>query len=79
METITDFCLEYKIVESTKPCLTVIVAAAGSASRMGGSKQFIPLLGIPVLARTLMVFDKIQVLKALLWSEETTSFATYRT
>ena len=48
----------YKIVESTKPCLTVIVAAAGSALRMGGSKQFIPLLGIPVLARTLMVFDK---------------------
>lgn len=58
MEAITDFCLEYKIVESTKPCLTVIVAAAGSALRMGGSKQFIPLLGIPVLARTLMVFDK---------------------
>lgn len=65
METITDFCLEYKIVESTKPCLTVIVAAAGAARRMGGSKQFIPLLGIPVLARTLTVLDKNPYVKSI--------------
>ncbi len=65
MEAITDFCLEYKIVESTKPCLTVIVAAAGAARRMGGSKQFIPLLGIPVLARTLTVLDKNPYVKSI--------------
>ncbi|HCR43815.1 MAG TPA: 2-C-methyl-D-erythritol 4-phosphate cytidylyltransferase, partial [Ruminococcaceae bacterium] len=33
-----------------------VIAAAGSSSRMGKgvSKQFIPLLGIPVIIRTLM-------------------------
>lgn len=65
METITDFCLDYKIVENTEPCMTVIVAAAGAARRMGGSKQFIPLLGIPVLARTLTVLDKNPYVKSI--------------
>lgn len=35
-----------------------IIAAAGKSKRMGGNrKQFIPLAGIPVLARTLQVFE----------------------
>ena len=39
--------------------LPVIVAAAGSSLRMGGiNKQFTELVGIPVLIRTLMAFER---------------------
>lgn len=40
--------------------LYVIIPAAGQSRRMGGnaSKQFIPVGGIPVLARTLLAFEK---------------------
>ena len=39
--------------------LYVIIPAAGQSRRMGGtsSKQFIPIDGIPVLARTLLTFE----------------------
>ena len=39
--------------------LYVIIPAAGQSRRMGGtsSKQFIPIDGIPVLARTLLAFE----------------------
>ena len=39
--------------------LYVIIPAAGSSRRMGGtsSKQFIPIGGVPVLARTLLCFE----------------------
>lgn len=36
-----------------------IIAAAGKSERMGGAnKQFLPLLGVPVLARTLLAFER---------------------
>lgn len=37
-----------------------VIAAAGSSSRMGTeiSKQFIPLLGVPAIARTLKAFEE---------------------
>ena len=40
--------------------ITVIIPAAGKGSRMGMdiNKQYIELAGIPILARTLMFFDK---------------------
>src|SRR5665648_1128616 len=39
--------------------LYVIIPAAGRSQRMGGtsSKQFIPIGGVPVLARTLQTFE----------------------
>ena len=39
---------------------SAVILAAGSSSRMGGgvTKQFLELDGIPVVARTLMVFEK---------------------
>ena len=41
------------------PVCSMIVAAAGSSHRMGGEdKLFLPLEGIPVLARTLMELDR---------------------
>lgn len=40
--------------------VSVVIAAAGMSSRMNGiNKQFLLLEGIPVLARTLSVFDSI--------------------
>ena len=39
------------------PYCSVIVAAAGSSSRMGENKLLMPLDGIPVLARTLQSLD----------------------
>lgn len=42
--------------------LYVIIPAAGQGRRMGGTsgKQFIPVGGIPVLARTLLAFESFQ-------------------
>ncbi len=58
MQTAEEFKLDYKIVDESRE-VTAIIAAAGASSRMKGvNKQFVPLLGIPVLARTLLVFEK---------------------
>ncbi|MBO5796782.1 MAG: 2-C-methyl-D-erythritol 4-phosphate cytidylyltransferase, partial [Clostridia bacterium] len=37
--------------------LSVIVPAAGSATRMGGEKQRLTLCGLPVLVRTLLALQ----------------------
>ena len=37
---------------------TAVVVAAGSSQRMGQDKMFLPVAGIPVLARTLMQFQR---------------------
>lgn len=44
---------------NVKPYVTAIIVAAGNSTRMGGavSKQFIPLLGKPVIAYTLNAFE----------------------
>lgn len=40
--------------------VTAIIPAAGTGSRMGGAipKQFLPLAGVPVLVRTLAIFEQ---------------------
>lgn len=43
------------------PPVTAVVAAAGSSTRMGVPKQFLPLGGIPVIARTLLALDAAQL------------------
>ena len=40
-----------------KPRCTAVIVAAGESTRMGADKLFLPLAGIPVLARTLMQFE----------------------
>lgn len=53
-----DFSLEFKKVEEASGGLPVIIVAAGSSSRMQGiDKMFAPLFGVPVLARTMAVFQ----------------------
>lgn len=55
----TEIKLQYSVCENKQDADTpVIVVAAGSSSRMKGiNKQFMPILGVPVIARTLMAFE----------------------
>lgn len=64
---ITEVQLDYKICEDKKEGIPVIIAAAGSSSRMGGkNKLFLPLLGVPVLARTLMAFERSPLISSVI-------------
>nr|WP_317412600.1 2-C-methyl-D-erythritol 4-phosphate cytidylyltransferase [uncultured Solibaculum sp.] len=46
-------------MEDTAPFVTAIIVAAGGSTRMGGeiSKQFLPIMGMPVIGRTLSAFE----------------------
>ena len=57
MNLASQYQLEYTVVEGEQPIVTAIIVAAGSGTRMGKNKQMLPLLGIPVLARTLIAFE----------------------
>lgn len=52
-------------MEQNQFCCAVI-AAAGNSTRMGLDcpKQFLPLLGVPVIVRTLAAFDRAQTVSA---------------
>lgn len=53
-----DVKLQYEICEKKDSAIPVIIVAAGSSARMKGiNKQFMPVLGVPVIARTLMAFE----------------------
>lgn len=53
-----DFALQFQKVEEKNGGYPVVIVAAGASSRMqGADKQFTPLCGIPVLARTLRAFE----------------------
>lgn len=50
-----------KKVNTKRPHVTAVIAAAGSSSRMGGeNKLFSLLLGTPVLAHTLLAFEQCE-------------------
>lgn len=54
----TEIKLQYNVLESNETAIPVIVVAAGASTRMQGiNKQFMPILGVPVIARTLMTFN----------------------
>ncbi len=54
----TEIKLQYDICQKNDAAIPAIIVAAGNSTRMKGiNKQFMPVLGIPVLARTLMVFE----------------------
>ena len=51
--------LNYTVFESSDNAIPVIVVAAGTSKRMNGAdKQFLSVAGIPVIARTLLAFEK---------------------
>ena len=56
----TELQLNYEVsAETGQGGIPVIIAAAGASSRMGGfNKQFLSLLGVTVLARTLLAFQR---------------------
>lgn len=55
----TELKLQYDICETNNGGIPVIIVAAGSSTRMQGiNKQFMPIMGVPVIARTLSAFEK---------------------
>lgn len=69
----TECKLEYTFVEGSQPIVCAIVVAAGSGNRMGCDKQMLSLLGIPVLARTLMAFEQCDVVRDIVVVTKETS------
>ncbi len=56
--SITELKLQYEVCEKNGSGIPVIIVAAGNSTRMNGiNKQFMQLMGIPVIARTLMAFE----------------------
>lgn len=67
LESATEKKLDYELCEAAGRSLPVIIAAAGSSSRMGGiNKQFSLLHGIPVLAHTLLAFERSQAISKII-------------
>ncbi len=55
----TEVKLQYDICEKNDNAIPAIIVAAGASTRMKGiNKQFMPVLGVPVIARTLMTFER---------------------
>ena len=63
MGLLSQFQLEYTLVEGDVPVVTAIIVAAGNGTRMGCDKQLLSLLGIPVLARTLSTFQQCNMVR----------------
>ncbi len=56
--SLTELKLKYDVQQKNKNALPAIIVAAGTSSRMKGiNKQFMSVLGVPVIARTLMAFE----------------------
>ncbi len=57
----TELKIEYEIAEEAKKGIPAIIVAAGASRRMNGiNKQFLSLNGIPVIAKTLLAFEKCE-------------------
>lgn len=64
---ITELKLEYAVCDTENKGIPVIIAAAGSSSRMEGiNKQTALLCGAPVLARTLMTFNRSDAISSII-------------
>lgn len=65
--TLTKLKLEYEIASENKKGIPVIIAAAGSSSRMAGvNKQFADLCGMPVIIRTLLAFQRSDAISKII-------------
>ncbi len=63
----TEIKLQYNICEKSDNAIPVIIVAAGSSTRMCGiNKQFMPILGVPVIARTLMAFESCKYISKII-------------
>ncbi len=53
-----DFSLQFERVEEKADGIPVVIVAAGSSTRMKGTdKRFVPIMGVPVIARTMVAFQ----------------------
>lgn len=60
----TKTLLQYDTYGQAEGSAAAIIVAAGSSTRMGGvSKQFLTVGGIPVIARTLLAFERAACIK----------------
>ena len=51
--------LDYSVCDTmSRDALPVIIVAAGNSTRMGEDKQFMTVSGVPVIAKTLMAFER---------------------
>lgn len=64
MQTETKLC--YETCESDNSAIPVIIVAAGNSTRMGQNKQFMEILGLPVIVRTLMAFQKSKAVSRII-------------
>lgn len=63
----TQVKFEYQVLEDNGQGMAVIVVAAGSSTRMQGqNKQFSEINGIPVIAKTLLTFEKCPEIKNII-------------
>lgn len=64
---LTELQLDYEVISEEKRGIPVIVAAAGTSSRMQGvNKQFANLCGIPVIIRTLLAFQRSEIISKII-------------
>lgn len=64
---LTELKLEYSLCDNKKSGIPVIIPAAGASSRMEGiNKQTALLNGVPVLARTLMAFERADAVSSII-------------
>ena len=64
---ITDFKLEYKSVNENKDGVPVVIVAAGSSSRMQGKNKIFSLIGgIPLIARTMLAFERSKYISEII-------------
>ncbi len=63
----TEFSLEYEIEETNEFSFPVIIVAGGSSSRMKGiDKITADIAGIPVLARTMLAFERSKFISEII-------------
>lgn len=67
MELTTEFKLAYEVSDEQNEGIPAIIVAAGESRRMGGvDKQSALLAGVPVLARTLLNFERSSAVSAII-------------
>ena len=77
---IGQFELEFQKVNTKEERFPVVIVAAGNSSRMlGTDKQMTDLLGIPVLARTLLAFEQNEAISEIVvvTQEEKIAFVNF--
>jgi len=63
----TEIKLQYSVCKNNENSIPVIIVAAGSSTRMKGvNKQFLSILGVPVIARTLMAFERCEYVSKII-------------